>query len=278
VDEAITPQQLRPSAAPGAPAFFGPRWNGWTLAALAVVCILGFFVTQTVLLVYVLFRDHPDFLRYPAELQHQLQNPSFVTDLLTAKNLWLISVFSEAALALMTIGLAQAAFRASPSNLGLRPIAGRYRLALTIGVGVTAGVGLFLISSLVEVAMTKVLGPHPPQPQALALVKHHGWWAFMLDFMSVGIAAPIAEELFFRGFLFAGLAQRMSPLLAMAVSAALFGAAHLEKWSFLPIFAIGFGLAWVYYSTRSLWVNIVSHSTVNTVSLIVAFLYPQLVK
>jgi membrane protease YdiL (CAAX protease family) len=278
VDDAIAREHVKPSAAPGAPAFFGPRWNGWTLCALAVVCILGFFVTQTLLLVWVLFRDHPDFLRYPAELQRQLQNPSFVTDLLTAKNLWIISVFSEAALALMTIGLAQAAFRANLSNLGLRAIAGRYRLLLTVGVGVSAGVGLFLASSLVELAMTKILGPHPPQPQALALVKHHGLFAFMLDFMSVGIAAPIAEELFFRGFVFAGLAQRMSPFLAMTISAVLFGGAHLEKWSFLPIVVIGFGLAWVYYSTRSLWVNIVSHSTVNTVSLIVAFLYPQLVK
>ena len=70
----------------------------------------------------------------------------------------------------------------------------------------------------------------------------------------------------------------MSPLLAMVISGAIFGIAHFEKWSFLPIFAIGFGLAWVYYNTRSLWVNIVSHATINSISLVAAYLFPQLIK
>lgn len=278
MDDATPSETLKPKAALGAPAFFGRRWNGWTLAALALVCILGFFVTQTVLFVYVLIRDYPEFFRYPAELQRHLQDPGFVTSFLTAKNLWIISVFSEVALALLTIGLAQAAFKASLSNLGLRSLPAGWSLTLGVFFGVLAGIGLFAASSLVEVVLTAIFGPHAPQPQALALVKHHGAFDFILDFMSVAIAAPIAEELFFRGFVFAGLAQRMPPYLAMAISAGLFGGAHLEKWSFLPIFAIGFGLAWVYYKTQSLWVNIVSHATVNTVSLVIAYLYPQLVK
>jgi len=256
------------------PAFHGPRWNGWVVAALAILCILLFFVTQTVIFAYVIFKDHPEFVHYPNELLRQLADPQFVPKILTAKNLWLMSVISEAALALMTIGFAQAVLRATPANLGLSP---RRESPFWLLAGIGAGAGLFVVSLIIEGVLTAVFGPHP-QPQALVVANHHGALDFALDFMSVAIAAPIAEEIFFRGFLFAGLVQRMSPFLAMAISAAFFGLAHFEKWSFLPIFAIGFGLAWVYYNTRSLWVNIVSHATINTISLALAYLFPQLIK
>ncbi len=93
--DTTTASQPLTSPAQSVPAFLGMRWNGWTLTALALVCILGFFVTQTVLLIFILLRDYPDFIRYPAELQRQLSDPSFDVNLLTAKNLWLISVFSK---------------------------------------------------------------------------------------------------------------------------------------------------------------------------------------
>ncbi len=272
MDNATPPEQLTP-AAQAAPAFSGVRWNGWTLTALALVCIIGFFVAQTVLLIFILLRDYPDFVRYPQELLRQLSDPSFELNLLTAKNLWVISVFSEATLALMTIGLAQMAFRATPAQLGL----GRVPKSVWLLRGVIVGVVLVIVSSAIDAGLKSIFGPHP-QPQAQALAKHHGAFAFLLDFMSVAVAAPVAEELFFRGFIFTGLVQRMSPVWAMAISAAVFGAAHLEKWAFLPIFAIGIGLAWTYYATRSLWVNIVAHATVNTISLVIAYTFPQYLK
>lgn len=271
MDNAASNQLVEQAAGP---AFHGPRWNGWVVAALAILCILIFFVTQTVIFAYVIFRDHPEFVHYPNELLHQLADPQFVPKILTAKNLWLMSVISEAALALMTIGFAQAVLRATPTQLGLST---RLKPPFWVLGGIGAGAGLFVVSLIIEGVITAIFGPHP-QPQSLVVANHHGAFDFVLDFMSVAIAAPIAEEIFFRGFLFAGLVQRMSPLLAMSISGAIFGVAHFEQWSFLPIFAIGFGLAWVYYNTRSLWVNIVSHATINTISLLLAYIFPQLIK
>ncbi len=170
----------------------------------------------------------------------------------------------------MTIGFAQMAFRVTPAQLGL----GRPPKGLWVLRGVAVGVVLVFASSIIEAGLKSLFGSHT-QPQALALAKHHGAFAFLLDFMSVAIAAPVAEEVFFRGFVFAGLAQRMAPVWAMVISAVFFGAAHLEKWAFLPIFAIGLGLAWAYYTTRSLWVSIVGHATVNTISLVIAYSFPQ---
>jgi membrane protease YdiL (CAAX protease family) len=258
---------------PNGPAFLGVRWNGWTLAAVAIFCFLAFFVTQLGLLFAVLFHSHPELLGNPPLLIKDLANPSFFIDLLTAKNLWITSFGSEAVLALTTIGMAQFAFRATPQQLGLgAPPKGRW---VVWGIGV--GIALIVASSIVEAAIKAAFGPHP-QPQALVLAKHHGTLAFLFDLMSVSIAAPVAEEIFFRGFIFGGLVQRMSPALAMVISGALFGAAHFDKWSFLPICVIGAGLAWAYFATRSLWVNVVAHATVNTISLAVAYAFPQFIK
>jgi len=256
--------------------FAGVRWNGWLIFIIAVVCIVAFVCVQLILTVFIILRDNPDILQrgfLDPEMQRKLTNPSYFITLLNAKNLWLLSVFSEGVLALGTLLLARLLLDASARSLGFRGRPSSEKLA----IGLSVGIGLFIASSLVGALLTKIFGPHP-QPQALALLKHHGAFDFLLDFMAVGMIAPIAEEIFFRGFIFAGLAQRMDPRFAMVASALLFGLAHLEKWSFLSIFVIGAGLAWLYYRTQNLWVNILAHGTVNTISLILAFTVPQLVK
>src|ERR1700680_227350 len=183
------------------PAFHGPRWNGWVVAALAILCIFAFFGVQTIIFAYVIFKDHPEFVRNTNELLRQLADPQFVPKILTAKNLWLMSVISEAALALMTIGFAQAVLRATPVQLGL---GARRGAPFWVLAGIGAGTGLFVVSLIIEGVITAIFGPHP-QPQSLVVASHHGAVDFALDFMSVAIAAPIAEEIFFRGFVFAGL-------------------------------------------------------------------------
>ena len=261
------------SAPPSGPAFSGVRWNGWTVTAVAIVSFLAFFVTQLGLLFVVLFRTHPDLWGNVTQVSKDLANQTFFVHLLTAQNLWVTSFGSEAVLALVTIGMAQIAFRATPQQLGLGPPPkGRWVLW-----GVGAGIGLIVASSVVEAGIKAIFGSHP-QPQALVLAEHHGPVAFFFDLMSVSLAAPVAEEIFFRGFIFAGLVQRFSPAFSMAVSGALFGFAHLDPWSFVPIWVIGTGLALTYYTTRSLWVNIVAHATVNTISLAVAYAFPQYIK
>jgi len=261
-------------------SFGGVRWNGWLILVISIICICVFIIVQVLLSVYLIFHDHPEIMqsivRYgymPPALRQQMADPGFMIALLNAKNLWLLSVVSEATLAAGTIFLARILLDATPRTLGFRgrPSAGELFAAVSVGLL------LFVASSVIGALITHFFGSHP-QPQALALIKHHGLFDFTLDFMSVAIAAPIAEEIFFRGLLFASLAQRLTPWLAMVISAIFFGVAHLEKWSFLPILAIGIGLAWLYYQTRNLWLNIVAHATVNTVSLILAYTVPQLVK
>jgi membrane protease YdiL (CAAX protease family) len=84
----------------------------------------------------------------------------------------------------------------------------------------------------------------------------------------VVVLAPLFEELFFRGFLFQGLANSWGWLRGAVVSGAVFGLAHLQLDIFVPLFALGFLLAWVYHRTGSLWTSIAFHSLFNGISVV----------
>lgn len=94
-----------------------------------------------------------------------------------------------------------------------------------------------------------------------------------LSFLTIAIAAPVLEELIFRGVILHGLLQRYSPAKAIFWSSFLFGAAHLNPWQFIPAFLIGLALAWIYMKTRSLFICIFIHLVNNTTSYFLTLKY-----
>lgn len=80
------------------------------------------------------------------------------------------------------------------------------------------------------------------------------------------LAAPIAEETFFRGFLFAGLRVRWGTFWAALASGLLFAALHFSLGSIVPFTVIGMLLAWAYVFSGSLWTAIGAHFIFNAVS------------
>lgn len=79
--------------------------------------------------------------------------------------------------------------------------------------------------------------------------------------------APLFEEMIFRGFLFAGLRQRLGWVNAALVSSAIFAAGHLSIAAFIPTFALGFLFTYLYQKSNSLWPGIILHTLINSVSL-----------
>ena len=51
-------------------------------------------------------------------------------------------------------------------------------------------------------------------------------------------------------------------------SGVVFGSAHMQLTLFFPLFALGFGLAWVYKQTGSLWTSIALHAIFNAISVV----------
>jgi membrane protease YdiL (CAAX protease family)/uncharacterized RDD family membrane protein YckC len=87
----------------------------------------------------------------------------------------------------------------------------------------------------------------------------------------IAVAAPIAEEIFFRGMLFGGLRRRLPTLLAAAISALVFGALHAATGitAVPPLIAFGFVLALLYERTGSLTPCIAAHALNNALALAV---------
>jgi len=81
------------------------------------------------------------------------------------------------------------------------------------------------------------------------------------------LVAPLAEETFFRGFVFGGL-RRYGFFWAALVSGVLFSAAHLNVGGLLPLALVGMLFAWAYSRTGSLWTNVYAHLIFNLVSFI----------
>ena len=86
------------------------------------------------------------------------------------------------------------------------------------------------------------------------------------------IVAPIVEEIFFRGFVFAGLRPRYGWQRAAAISSVLFALIHLTPTAIMPIFILGYIFAYLYQRSGSIWPAILMHSATNALALGAAYI------
>ncbi len=81
------------------------------------------------------------------------------------------------------------------------------------------------------------------------------------------IVAPVAEEVFFRGFVFAGLRQRYDWRKAALISSALFAVIHVTPTAMIPIFILGLIFAYLYHRSNSIWPAVLMHVSTNALAL-----------
>jgi membrane protease YdiL (CAAX protease family) len=99
-----------------------------------------------------------------------------------------------------------------------------------------------------------------------------------LEILAAAIAAPIAEELGFRGFLLPALAMtRLGFWGAALATSALFAVTHWY-WSapllFAPVFLGGVVYAWALGVTGSLWVPMALHMLLNLIATVYSWAFP----
>lgn len=85
-------------------------------------------------------------------------------------------------------------------------------------------------------------------------------------FLMIAVAAPLLEELVFRGIVLQGFLKRYSPAQAIIWSAVIFGVAHLNPWQFLAAFSMGLVIGWVYWKTNSILPGMLIHFINNASS------------
>jgi membrane protease YdiL (CAAX protease family) len=87
--------------------------------------------------------------------------------------------------------------------------------------------------------------------------------------LAIVVLAPVAEEIFFRGFFFAGLRSRWSLWPSALLSGAIFGLVHAPTGptAAIPLAGLGVGLAWLYNKTGSLWPSMLAHFLNNALAI-----------
>jgi len=91
--------------------------------------------------------------------------------------------------------------------------------------------------------------------------------ALALFFFTAAIAAPVFEEILFRGFLLPSLTRYMPVSAAIGVSSLIFATAHLSLSEVLPLTVLGIVLGTVYSRSRNLLAPILLHSAWNSVTM-----------
>ncbi|MBW4633111.1 MAG: CPBP family intramembrane metalloprotease [Iphinoe sp. HA4291-MV1] len=95
--------------------------------------------------------------------------------------------------------------------------------------------------------------------------------ALAIFFFTAAIAAPIFEEVLFRGFLLPSLTRYLSVWGSILASSFLFAVAHLSLSEILPLFALGIVLGVVYTRSRNLLAPMLLHSLWNSGTLLSLF-------
>jgi membrane protease YdiL (CAAX protease family) len=188
----------------------------------------------------------------------------------------LVTLFTEMGFVIAVAFWVRVVNRASLRDLGLVASPGR-----DVATGVLGGLGLQAASWVVAVAIQVVgrliLGHTPEAPEQIPEQIRQA--SLLLPAIVAIVAAPIGEEVFFRGFLFRGLRRRFSVWPAIVISAACFSLIHISPESLggsmtliVALFPVGVGLAWIYEKRQSLLASIVAHSTFNAIGITVLFL------
>jgi membrane protease YdiL (CAAX protease family) len=153
----------------------------------------------------------------------------------------------------------------------------RSRFLREIGAGVLAGVVLYLgiafgVAAILTAVFEQASGKTSKTPQQLPPLSGIG---ILFAVLLAILAAPMVEELFFRGCVFRSLRDRNGFLPAATVSALLFGLVHYVPGPWQDTLLLmtimvftGFGLAWFYDRRGNLVASIAAHATFNTIGLI----------
>jgi uncharacterized protein len=259
----------------------------WLVSVLAILSLSGAATASLGLLLYVLLPPFRDVGRVARFGSHRIVLASVGT-LVLVGNLLPLAVlrnrpefgqtsldgfaFTAIVLQLSMLGLVYArAVRpglVTVHGLGFR-IEGLGRM---IRMGLLGGLALFGLNVVTGLLLT-ALGVEATQLEMFAWVRALPYVQFLVVLLLGSVLAPLAEEVFFRGFVYQTYKRRYSPLVAALLSSVLFASLHVNLQAFMPILLMGLLLAWLYQRTGSLLPGTLAHGLNNGVVFTAFYLF-----
>lgn len=120
--------------------------------------------------------------------------------------------------------------------------------------------GLLMVASAIN-AIVIFLFPMSPDEQELLQDMVSGG---ALGILFGCIAAPVLEEMLFRGVILRSFLKQYSRTKAILLSSVIFAVAHMNLYQFATALAIGILSGWLYERCRSLWPCILLHASYNS--------------
>ncbi len=136
--------------------------------------------------------------------------------------------------------------------------------------GYVVAVPLVLIVSLINQQIWQ--GQGGGNPLILLALQARDRWALFIFLITASLAAPIFEEIMFRGFLLPSLTRYVPVWGAIGLSGLIFAIAHLSLAEVLPLTVLGIILGFVYARSRNLLASILLHSLWNSGTLFSLFI------
>ncbi len=167
---------------------------------------------------------------------------------------------------LVWVAAAVGALRATGRSLGAHLGLGAPRVRrpwLFLGIALLAGLASVVPSSALY-DFLKHLAP-PSSPDILQMVGRHepSVPALVLTTIATVLAAPVSEELFFRGLSLGGLSRNYGPWPATFAVSVMFAAIHFDAAKMPSIFLLSTVLCALTLLSGSIWPAIVAHAGYN---------------
>ncbi len=189
--------------------------------------------------------------------------------------LQMATVVVAAGFILMAVGIflqsrapaGEAAFR----QVGLmRPGRGALRRAvLPIVIGAAAYIGAAFGWAYVLQMLGLDLSRMPRQELVEMITESRSPWAVGLAFIGASVAAPMVEEVVFRGMLYLPLRRAVGVAPAAALVGLLFALVHGYVWGLPQFFVLSCVFVALFERTGTLFSSMVAHSAYNTFQLVV---------
>ena len=190
-----------------------------------------------------------------------IDNPPSAGELSAAANA--VIQFAQE-LAFLIVPFALAMMRGRGEKVDFREAARRLGLRRFKPSALVTMLGAYALYIVFIVAYTAIFG----EPHQEDIAEQLG--PLSVQILLIAIAAPICEEVCFRGMLFAGIRERMPSFAAALVSGLIFGALHATTGvtAVPPLVVLGAVLALLYERTGSIVPGILLHMLNNSIVLL----------
>jgi uncharacterized protein len=139
-------------------------------------------------------------------------------------------------------------------------------------------VGIAIIGSLLMIPLHIAIDPIValfPVPESLKDILEGIYENPVASITTVAIAAPILEEILFRGIILHGFLKNYGASFSIAFSSLLFALIHGNVAQGLGAFLMGLFMGWLYWKTKSLYLPILLHFINNSISCVAMLMVPR---